>query len=49
VEHLRGPKIVISRFKPKRGWRKKAGFRSGLTRLQVKKITVQAKKAAQEG
>ena len=31
VEHFRGPKITISRFKPKRGWRKKAGFRSGLT------------------
>jgi large subunit ribosomal protein L21 len=42
VEHFRGPKIVISRFKPKRG------FRSALTRLEVKKITVQAKKAAQE-
>jgi large subunit ribosomal protein L21 len=39
VEHLRGPKITISRFKPKRGWRKKSGFRSALTRLEVKKIT----------
>lgn len=38
VEHFRGPKIVISRFKPKRGWRKKTGFRSGLTRLEVEKI-----------
>ncbi len=38
VEHFRGPKIIISRFKPKRGWRKKTGFRSGLTRLEVKKI-----------
>ena len=38
VEHLRGPKIIISRFKPKRGFRKKTGFRSGLTRLEVKKI-----------
>jgi large subunit ribosomal protein L21 len=38
VEHLRGPKIVISRFKPKRGWRKKTGFRSALTRLEVQKI-----------
>lgn len=38
VEHFRGPKITISRFKPKRGWRKKAGFRSGLTRLEVEKI-----------
>ena len=48
VEHLRGPKIVIVKFKPKRGYKKKTGFRSGLTRLEVKKITVQAKKAAQE-
>ena len=38
VEHLRGPKITVSRFKPKRGWRKKTGFRSGLTRLEVQKI-----------
>ena len=39
VEHFRGPKIIISRFKPKRGWRKKTGFRSGLTRLEVQKIS----------
>lgn len=38
AEHFRGPKITISRFKPKRGWRKKTGFRSGLTRLEVQKI-----------
>jgi large subunit ribosomal protein L21 len=38
VEHFRGPKIIISRFKPKRGWRKKTGFRSALTRLEVKTI-----------
>ena len=51
VEHLRGPKITISRFKPKRGWRKKAGFRAGLTRLEIKKISLgaQAKKSTQEG
>ena len=49
MEHLRGPKIVISRFKPKRGWRKKTGFRSALTRLKVQKITLQSKKSTQEG
>jgi large subunit ribosomal protein L21 len=49
VEHFRGPKITVSRFKPKRGWRKKAGFRAGLTRLEVKKIALPARKAAQEG
>jgi large subunit ribosomal protein L21 len=38
VEHLRGPKVRISRFKPKRGFRKKAGFRAALTKLEVQKI-----------
>lgn len=38
VEHLRGPKVSILRFKPKRGFRKKTGFRAGLTRLEVQKI-----------
>jgi large subunit ribosomal protein L21 len=38
VEHLRGPKIRILRFKPKRGFRKKAGFRAALTKLEVQKI-----------
>ncbi len=48
IEHFRGPKIVISKFKPKRGYRRKTGFRSSLTRLEVKKITVPAEKAVQE-
>ena len=48
VEHHRGPKITVSRFKPKRGWRKKAGFRARLTSLEVKKISLPAKRAAQE-
>ena len=48
VGHLRGPKVTISRFKPKRGWRKKTGFRAGLTRLEVKNISVDGKKSAQE-
>ena len=49
VEHLRGPKIRVSKFKPKRGYRRKAGFRAELTSLEVTKISVPAKKAAQEG
>ena len=49
VEHLRGPKLVVFKFKPKRGWRKRAGFRAGLTGLEVSEISVPAKKAAQEG
>jgi len=39
VEHFRGPKINISKFKPKRGWRKRSGFRAALTRLDITKIS----------
>jgi len=38
VEHLRGPKLVVFKFKPKRGFKRKNGFRSSLTRLQVDTI-----------
>jgi large subunit ribosomal protein L21 len=38
VEHLRGPKLVVFKFKPKRGFKRKNGFRSSLTRLSVDKI-----------
>ncbi len=38
VEHFRGRKVSILRFKPKRGFRKKTGFRAALTRLEVQKI-----------
>lgn len=38
VEHLRGPKVRVFRFKPKRGFSRTMGFRSSLTRLSVDKI-----------
>ncbi|NLE73326.1 MAG: 50S ribosomal protein L21 [Actinobacteria bacterium] len=38
VEHLRGPKLVVFKFKPKRGFKRKTGFRSALTRLSVEQI-----------
>lgn len=38
VEHLRGPKIRIWYHKPKRGFLRRQGFRSSLTRLAVDKI-----------
>ncbi|HZK49505.1 MAG TPA: 50S ribosomal protein L21 [Thermoleophilia bacterium] len=38
VEHLRGPKLIIFKFKPKRGFKRKNGFRSALTRLSIDKI-----------
>jgi large subunit ribosomal protein L21 len=33
--HERGPKIVIFKFKPKRGYKRKTGHRQELTRLEI--------------
>ena len=51
AEHLRGPKIKVFKYKAKKGYRRRAGHRSELTRLEVtdlKKLTRQpsAKKPA---
>lgn len=36
--HERGPKIRIFKYKPKRGYRRKAGHRQELTRIEVTSI-----------
>jgi large subunit ribosomal protein L21 len=36
---LRGPKIVIQKFKNKTGYKKRQGFRAELTKLKVTTIT----------
>ncbi len=33
--HLRGPKIHVLKFKPKRGYKRRQGHRSELTRLEI--------------
>ena len=38
VEHIRGPKLRIFKYKPKRGYRRRAGHRQELTRIRVTKI-----------
>jgi large subunit ribosomal protein L21 len=38
VEHFRGPKLVVFKHKPKRGFQRKTGFRSALTRIAVDSI-----------
>jgi large subunit ribosomal protein L21 len=38
-EHLRGPKIKVFKYKPKKGYRRRAGHRSELTRLEVTELT----------
>jgi large subunit ribosomal protein L21 len=53
VEHLRGEKLRVFKFKPKRGYRRRTGHRQELTRIEVteiKQLTRKppAKKAATE-
>jgi large subunit ribosomal protein L21 len=46
AEHLRGPKIKVFKYKPKKGYRRRAGHRSELTRLKVTELKMGARKAA---
>jgi large subunit ribosomal protein L21 len=39
VEHVRGEKLRVFKFKPKRGYRKRTGHRQELTRIEVTDIT----------
>jgi large subunit ribosomal protein L21 len=38
VEHLRGEKLRVFKFKPKRGYRRRTGHRQELTRIEVTDI-----------
>jgi large subunit ribosomal protein L21 len=44
AEHLRGPKIKVFKYKAKKGYRRRAGHRSELTKLEV--TTLKMGKAA---
>ncbi len=46
AEHLRGPKIKVFKYKPKKGYRRRAGHRSELTRLEVTELKLGAGKAS---
>ena len=46
VEHLRGPKIRVFKFKPKSGYKRTAGHRQELTRIEVTAIKAGAGKKA---
>jgi large subunit ribosomal protein L21 len=37
-EHLRGPKIKVFKYKAKKGYRRRAGHRSELTKLEVTEV-----------
>lgn len=45
AEHLRGPKIKVFKYKPKKGYRRRAGHRSELTKLEVIELTMLTRKA----
>jgi len=46
TEHLKGPKIRVATYRPKKRNKRQMGYRSSLTRLEIKKITGPAAKAA---
>jgi len=49
AEHLRGPKLKVFKYKAKKGYRRRAGHRSELTKLEVTSLKLQksaAKKPA---
>jgi len=46
AEHLRGPKVRIFKYKPKKGYRRHAGHRQELTRLEVTDVKLLTRKPA---
>ncbi len=46
AEHLRGPKVRVFKYKPKKGYRRRAGHRQELTRLEVTEVRLLARKPA---
>ena len=46
AEHLRGPKVKVFKYKPKKGYRRRAGHRSELTRLEVTDLRMLSRKPA---
>ncbi len=46
LEHLRGEKIRVFKFKPKRGYKRTTGHRQSLTRIEVTEIKQAGTRAA---
>jgi len=46
IEHVRGPKLRVFKFKPKRGYKRRTGHRQELTRIEVTDIKLAARKPA---
>jgi large subunit ribosomal protein L21 len=46
LAHVRGEKLRVFKFKPKRGYKRRTGHRQELTRIEVTDISAAAAKAA---
>src|ERR1700736_4713836 len=46
VGHLRGKKLRVFKFKPKRGYRRRTGHRQELTRIEVTEISGEKRSAS---
>lgn len=46
VEHLRGQKLRVFKFKPKRGYKRRNGHRQELTRIEITEIKQLSRKPA---
>jgi large subunit ribosomal protein L21 len=46
LAHVRGEKLRVFKFKPKRGYKRRNGHRQDLTRIEITDIALGAKKAA---
>jgi large subunit ribosomal protein L21 len=46
AEHLRGPKVRVVKYRPKKGYRRYAGHRSELTKLEVTDVRMLQRKPA---
>ena len=44
--HQRGPKLVVLKYKPKRGYKRRTGHRQELTRLEITDIKLLSRKPA---
>ena len=48
VGHERGPKLRVFKFKPKRGYKRTAGHRQELTRLEITSLTTGGSQSTSE-
>jgi large subunit ribosomal protein L21 len=48
AEHLRGDKVRVFKYKPKKGYRRRAGHRSELTKLEVTEVRMLTRRPAKK-